>query len=261
MHRSQRQVRPVVLGIILAALCLHTRGDRTAQTRPAAIPSKKPHIILWAWEEPEDLRAADPHSVGVALLAERVFIGKQVSAVPRRQRILLPQGIWAEAVVRIEAGAEFHDDPATRRATADAVVKAAHLPGLRAVQVDFDAAESQRTFYADVLRQVRAALPPGERLEITALVSWCAESQGWLHALPVDAAVPMEFRLGRHIGDWALREPLCAGDVGISTDEPSNRPEEIANRTLYVFAPRPFTGPQLAMLNQGKIPNDLKGAR
>jgi len=260
MPRFPRQLRPAVLGIILAALCLHTRGDRTAQPRPAVTPANKPHIILWAWEEPEDLRTADTHSVGVAFLAERVFIGNEVSVIPRRQRILVPQGIWAEAVFRIEPGAEFQDDPAIRQATADAILNAAHLPGLRAVQVDFDAAQSQRAFYAGVLRRVRAGLPPGERLEITALVSWCSQSEGWLHALPIDAAVPMDFRLGRHIGDWGTREPLCADDIGIATDEPSNWPE-IVNQTIYVFAPRPFTGPQLALLNQGKIPNDLKGAR
>ncbi len=261
MLRSPRHVRPLILALIFAALCLHTRGGRTPQPRPTAISANKPHIVLWAWEEPEDLRTADPHRVGVAFLAERVFIGKQVSVIPRHQKILVPQGTWTEAVVRLEPDAEFHDDPATRSATADVILKAAHLPGLRALQVDFDAAQSQRAFYADVLRQVRAGLPTGERLEITALVSWCSQSQGWLHALPVDAAVPMDFRLGRHIGDWATREPLCAGNVGISTDEPLNRPEENANQTMYVFAPRPFTGPQLAMLNQGKIPNDPKGAR
>ena len=261
MVRFPRQFRSFLLVLILAALCLHTRGDRRAQTRAAAIPANKPHIVLWAWEEPEDLRAADPHSVGVAFLAERVFIGKQVNVIPRRQRILVPQGSWTEAVVRIEAGADFHDDAATREVTADAVLKAAHLRDLRALQVDFDATQSQRSFYAGVLRRIRAGLPAGERLEITALVSWCSQSQGWIHALPVDAAVPMKFRLGRHVGDWVVREPLCGGDVGVSTDEPSDRPKQIFNQTMYVFAPRPFTGPQLAQLNQGKIPDDRKGAR
>jgi hypothetical protein len=262
MLRPLRQLRPLILSISLAAICLHTRGDRTRQPRPATILSSKPHIVLWAWEEPEDLRAVNPQSVGVAFLADRVFLGKQVISVPRRQRILLPQGIWAEAVVRLEPTAGFHDDTATRQAAAEAILKAARLPALRALQVDFDATQSQRAFYADVLRQVRASLPYAERFEITALVSWCSVNQSWLHSLPVDTAVPMEFRLGRHMGEWDAREPLCSRDIGISTDEPSNRPTGAStNRTIYVFSPRPFSRTDLAMLNQGKIPNDAKGAR
>jgi hypothetical protein len=264
MHRFPRKYRPLLLALILAALCLRTRGDRDPVNLPAAMsfPAAMPNAVLWAWEEPEDLRAAEPHRIGVAFLAERVFIGDQVNVVPRRQRILAPEGMWSEAVVRIEAGHAFHDDAATRRATADAILTAARLPGLRAVQVDFDATQSQRDFYADVLRQVRAGLPAGERLEITALVSWCSQGQGWLHTLPVDAAIPMEFRLGRHAGAWGVREPLCAGAIGVSTDEPSNRPTEILpNQITYLFAPHPFTGEQLALLNQGKIPTDTKGAR
>jgi hypothetical protein len=262
MLRLPRQLRPLILALTFAALCLHTRGDRTRQPSPTAILSGKPRIILWAWEEPEDLRAANPQSVGVAFLAERVFLGKQITTVPRRQRILVPQGMWAEAVVRLEPTAEFHDDTATRQATAEAILKAARLPALRALQVDFDATQTQHAFYTDVLRRVRAALPPAERFEITALVSWCSLDQGWLHSLPVDAAIPMDFRFGRHIGDWDSREPLCSRDIGISTDEPLNRPSDTStNRTTYVFSPRPFSGTDLAMLNQGKIPIDPKGAR
>ncbi len=264
MIRIPRTDRPLLLALILAALCLHTRGDGDLIDRPAAtpIPAGMPRIVLWAWEEPEDLRAADPHRVGVAFLAERVFIGEQVNVVPRRQRILAPEGMWAEAAVRLEAGAAFRDGPATRQATADAILMAARLQGLRAVQVDFDAAQSQHDFYTNVLRQVRAGLPAGERLEMTALVSWCSQSGGWMHGLPVDAAIPMEFRLGRHAGVWGVREPLCERAIGVSTDEPAIRPAEILpGQITYVFAPHPFTDEQLALLNQGKIPNDTKGAR
>ena len=248
---------------MLTTLCMRTRGDRDAAVLAATMPFPKsmPRTVLWAWEEPEDLRTAVPQRVGVAFLAERVFIGKQVNSIPRRQPILIPQGMWAEAVVRLEAGPAFHDDTATRNATAVAALTAARLPGIRALQIDFDATQSQRTFYADVLRQVRSGLPPDMRLEITALVSWCSQSQGWLHALPIDAAIPMDFRLGRHAGAWGVREPLCAGAIGVSTDEPPNRPaEDHPNRITFVFAPRPFTDKQLAQLNQGRIPIDTNGA-
>jgi hypothetical protein len=253
----------LTLALFLAA---NLRGDNRAPRNSATILAAAPPIVLWAWEEPEDLRAADPARLGVAFLAERVFLGNQVIIVPRHQRILVPEGIWAEAVVRIEPGPGFVDNETTRRATADAVLRAARLPAIRGVEVDFDATPPQRAFYADVLRQVRAALPPGERLEITALVSWCAQPQGWMETLPIDAAVPMNFRLGQHIGSWRVEEPLCAGAVGISTDEPDQQQLALASDsrirpTIYLFAPRPWTAGQLSALNRGQIPQDTKGVR
>jgi hypothetical protein len=80
---------------------------------------------------------------------------------PRRQRILAPDGVYAVAVVRVEAERGFVDSNFLRAETADAVLRAAVLPGVRGVQVDFDATDSQRDFYAEVLRRVRARLPRG----------------------------------------------------------------------------------------------------
>lgn len=222
-------------------------------------------MIIWAWEEPEDLRAADPLRLGVAFLADRIFISNKVTVVPRHQRILVPPSIWAEAVVRIQPTPEFQNNETTRRDTANSLLQAARLPGIRAIEVDFDATPSQRDFYIAVLRQLRAALPPGKRLEITALVSWCAQPKGWLHPLPVDDAIPMNFRLGRHVGAWPVLEPLCMSTTGISTDEPALQQSATAtpfgHKTIYVFSPRPWTPGQLADLNRGLIPQDAKGAR
>jgi hypothetical protein len=50
--------------------------------------------------------------------------------------------------------------------------------------VDFEATDSQREFYAEVLRRVRAQLPRGMDLTMTALVSWCSEANGWMKGLP-----------------------------------------------------------------------------
>lgn len=253
-------------GILMLALllCAAMRGDRSMRAAGAVQVPKVgdvPPLVLWAWEEPEDLRNVDAHRVGVAFLAERVFIGKTVHTISRRQRLLVPTGIWAEAVVRIEGEPTFVDSENSRRRAADAVLRAAGLPGVRGVQVDFDATVSQRTFYADVLQQVRARLPAGDRLEMTALVSWCSQNDGWMHGLPVDAAVPMDFRLGRHVGIWRVREPLCAGSIGISTDEPQPPLELRSARTTYVFAQGPWTASQVAEINKGRIPQERRGSR
>jgi hypothetical protein len=114
--------------------------------------------------------------------------------------------VYAVAVVRVEAGRGFVDSNSVRAETAVAVLRAAALPGVRGVQVDFDATDSQWKFYAEVLRRVRARLPRGRGLTMTALVSWCSEANGWMNGLPVDAAVPMYFRLGEHVGWWGVRE-------------------------------------------------------
>jgi len=227
----------------------------------AGLAADAPPLMLWAWEEPEDLRDIDRQRVGVAFLAERIFLGRDVRVVPRRQSVLVPDHVYAVAVTRLEAGAAFADSATLRRKTADAILRAATMPGVRGVQVDFDATVSQREFYADVLRQVRARLPLGVGLTMTALVSWCAEPAGWMHRLPVDAAVPMYFTLGEHVGRWEIREPLCAGSAGVSTDEAMAAPDLSGESQVYVFAPRPWTAEQIAVLNRSGFPVNARGTR
>ena len=245
-----------------AALVL--RGDaRTGAVpnNPLGLARVSPPLMLWAWEEPEDLRGIDRQRIGVAFLAERIFLGRDVRVAPRRQSILVPDKAYAVAVARVEAGTEFADSAALRRETANAILRAAALPGARGVQVDFDATASQREFYAGVLRDVKARMPQGTGLTMTALVSWCAEPAGWMHRLPVDAAVPMYFRLGEHVGKWEIREPLCAGSAGVSTDEGIAAPNLQGEKHVYVFAPRPWTAEQIAVLNRSGFPANTRGTR
>ena len=64
-----------------------------------------------------------------------------------------------------------------------------------AIQIDFDAADSERDVYRRLLARVRAVLPRTVPLSMTALASWCV-GDTWLDGLPVDEAVPMLFRMG-----------------------------------------------------------------
>lgn len=124
---------------------------------------------------------------------------------------------------------------------------------LRALQVDFDATDSQRGFYAGVLRDVRSQMPVGMPLSMTALVSWCGP-HSWLHGLPVDEAVPMLFRMGgpRRLsaGSYRLVEPMCRSSRGVATDEPW--PADLARldaaTRVYLFAPQPWESSQLAIV-------------
>jgi len=219
---------------------------------PAAFAGRVPARFVWAWEEPEDLRALPP-TVGVAWLAETDLLTGGIAVLPRRQPLAPAPGAPLIAVVRIEARPGFADTPQLRAALAAHLAQvAAARPGIRALQLDFDAAASQRAFYRGVLEQLRPRLPASLPLSITALVSWCGPSS-WLHTLPIDEAVPMEFRMGGpsrlarlpHAAPFPITEPLCRTSLGLSTDEPWPSPLSSAIR-VYLFAPHPWQPAALA---------------
>src|ERR1700691_385401 len=161
--------------------------------RPDPLPGF-PHVFVWAWERPEDLRWLDTRSVGVAFLARTVCPRVDGVAVrPRMQPLLIPPNTALMAVVRVESGG--HAAGADIPRTAGAIADAAALPHVRALQVDFDAVASERAFYRALLEDLRRRVPARMPISITALASWC-ESDGWISGLPVAEAVPMLFRMG-----------------------------------------------------------------
>jgi hypothetical protein len=242
-----RVARWVAIAALSAGLVsVNGRGTVVTGSGVSARMARLPRLTVWAWERREDLRAVDARTTAVAYLARTVVVDGGVHVVPRRQAMLLPAavGLVKIAVVRIEVvnGAALDEDSA--RAVAKAVSEAAD--DVAALQVDFDARVSQREWYADVLRAVRARMPQEMPLSMTALASWCSYDGGWMRGLPVDEAVPMMFRMepdrrragvtGWGAGDFAVREPMCAGSVGISTRE--DWPPDMRGRRVYVFADR-----------------------
>lgn len=196
-----------------------------------------PYVFLWAWERPENLEFLDPHATGIAFLARTVCLrGGAVSVRPRLQPLRYPPGAVLMAVVRVEP--QDSALPPVDAASA-AIAEAAAIPGVRALQVDFDATLSERPFYRDLLADLRRRVPPSMPLSMTALTSWC-ESDGWIAGLPVAEAVPMLFRMGP--GERparTFRPPLCRSSAGVSVDEPLRQPPSAAR--LYIFNPRPWT--------------------
>ena len=161
------------------------------------------------------------------------------------------------AVVRIEAPTQSArlESPDLVNIVADLIASSARKPRVSALQIDFDAARSQRTFYTQVLRQVRQRIPERMPISITALASWCGHDS-WMKDLPIDEAVPMLFRMGenprslKHPGwKYAIREPLCTESVGVSTDEPW--PAIDRDKRIYIFHPRSWD--ELAVENAGKL--------
>jgi hypothetical protein len=259
MFRFLFQLRPFFVVLLLTTLCLRMRGELGGSPSAMAFASVMPPTVLWAWEEPEDLRGIDTGSIGVAYLAETLLLNKatadfpDVSALrirPRRQPLKVAPGTAVMAVVRLIAQPDFQDSIVLRHQTASALAAVAQHTGIRALQIDFDVTRTQRSFYAAVLNELRPQMPSGMPLSITALVSWCqAEPGDWMQSLPINEAVPMFFRLGGNAlpGDnksgYAMREPHCQSSVGISTDE--SWPPLKTTQRIYLFAPQPWTQAQL----------------
>ena len=191
-----------------------------------------PHIVLWAWENPENLMFLDPRRMGVAFLLGTITISQeQVHRQPRLQPLRVPPETKLIAVVRIESrGGPL--PPST--SVLNQIMGWNTMPGVLALQIDFDARLSERAWYAGLLQDLHQRLKMP--LSMTALTSWC-EQDGWIRGLPVAEAVPMLFRMGR--GErWNNRDfdvALCRASVGIATDE---LPEHIpAVRRIYFFHP------------------------
>src|SRR5690242_4736930 len=116
--------------------------------KPDPLPAL-PRVMLWAWERPEDFRFIKPGAAGIAFLARTVWVdGNNVSARPRLQPLRFTPGTPLMAVVRIESAG--HGLPA-REPVIREISEAAALPGIRALQIDFDARQSERAWYAALL--------------------------------------------------------------------------------------------------------------
>lgn len=221
---------------------------RKAMTTPARL-NQFPRVVLWVWERPVDLRFINPNETGVAFLARTIRIRSNEVIVRRRlQRLALPEHANVIAVVRVESDSMSKPDLSNGQSEglAAAIAETAELPNVAAIQIDFDAAQSELSFYRNVILNVRRRLPESVGLSITALASWCADDV-WLRDLQIDEAVPMLFRMGPD--GKAIRNRVAAGEefaaaqcrhsYGVSTDEPLDNLARA--RRLYVFNPDPWT--------------------
>lgn len=231
----------LLLSSITLAITLFRKTERA--TKPT------PRLILWAWERPTDLRFIDTRRVGVAFLAKSVLLrSDDVLVRPRLQPLQLAEGTKVIAVTRIETDRDHKPDLSAnqRNATSHAITDIASMPNVSEIQIDFDATQSERTFYRSLITDVQNHLPRHVRLSITALASWCMYDD-WLSDLPIDEAVPMLFRMagdGKQIanrldaGDDFNAEP-CRQSYGVSLDE--QRPKLFPSRKLFVFNPDAWT--------------------
>jgi len=222
---------------------------RRRPTGASSRVSNIPPIVLWVWEQPENLEFLDPARLGVAYLAKTCSLeADDVAVRPRLQPLKVADGTFVIAVIRIETSAQ--ERPAYSDVQAEKVISvitnSARGKGISAVQIDFDATSSEREFYRRLLVRLRPALPSGQPLSITALASWCYWDN-WISGLPVDEAIPMLFRMG--VDSSNVRRSLeshtdfksapALQSVGISTDE--SLPWIPPGRRVYIFSPKPWT--------------------
>lgn len=267
LERARKYFFSVVLSTFILTLMVCRVSDAgRADFRPSALSERASdkrvlalsNFVLWAWERPEDLRFANPREVGVAFLAQTIFISDRATAPgfsvrSRLQPLRFAEGAQLIAVTRIEARDATFIDAQIRAQKASAVAlsiaNTAAMPDVVAVQVDFDAVESQREFYRGLLEELRRRLPENVPISITALASWCSDDD-WLEALPVDEAVPMLFRMGadgknirrRITSGEEFRARACRGSLGVSTDEKflDLRRVDRSRHRVYSFDPRPW---------------------
>ena len=247
----------VLLALLVLALLPLLRYRLSAARARAARLQPIPGIVLWAWEEPQDLRFVNPKDTGIAFLAATIQLQAGATIIrPRFQPLRVPDAAKLVSVVRIEADSSAELNHFQMERSLATIVETNSWPRVRAVQVDFDATLSQRNFYRDLLIELRRRLPSAVPISITALASWCLDDD-WTSALPIDEAVPMLFRMSvgtdqvvaRLASGKDFRSPLCQDSVGISTDERwSTLP---AGRRVYVFHTRPWDQKtELALLRE-----------
>lgn len=219
--------------------------------------------VLWAWQRPEDFRFLArweaPGTVSVAvLMATLRWSAKGREVVPRRHPLVIPAGLPLTAVVRLESS-RLRSKPLREEDfqwLVDQILGVLDDRRMATLQLDFDARVSERGAYRELLRRLRRRLPAGIGLEITALAHWCL-GDPWIEDLPVDAAIPMLFRMGpedrgirRRLGESpSAMAAVCGGRLsggrlsggtyGFSTDEPTVA--AAAGSRIFLFHPEPWT--------------------
>jgi len=231
--------------LMLCLLCAVSCGSRPL----TAEVSGTPRLWLWAWERPEDIASVGDARVGVAYFAGTLSLRGEVAHLQRRsQPLRTPPRAPLLAVIRVEPDREV--PPRLSRGqleeAARMLLEVGQSENLRGLQVDFDATSSQRVFYSELLSKVRAGLPTGRILSMTALASWCFGDR-WAAGLPVDEVVLMAFRMGPE--GPVVRERLRRGEMGLwsgpalslglSLDESADV-GALRYPRIYLFKPAPW---------------------
>ena len=213
--------------------------DTTPEPEPAA-------IIPWAWHRAEDLTFLSPATPVAVWFATIRVANDDLDVIRRTQPVHFHDRAPLTGVFRIEADAPLSGAAIT--ALTRLIVDIGETVRAGEVQLDFDALQSQRSSYRQLVAQIAARWAGS--LSMTALASWCVHDN-WLAEVSVHDVVPMLYRMGsdantlrstiaRRLADGtaALAGP-CAASVGYIADEEVIR---VDPRTrVFLFNTEPWT--------------------
>jgi hypothetical protein len=182
---------------------------------------------LWAWDCPEDLRFLKGTGTEVAFYAGTLFLEEDGTRfIPRMKPLLVDDATKTYPVFRIESRVHT-PSKAIIGETVATIAGYVNAHPSEKIQLDYDATESERKFYLELLKTLRAQLGAQCVISITALASWCLDDR-WLDDAPIDEAVVMLFSMGpggRSIIDELTKKDLCISptirlSLGVSANEP-----------------------------------------
>lgn len=218
-----------------------------------------PPLMLWAWQAPQDLRGLDATKIGVATYIGTITItGNNVTTQANQARMLIPNNLYRMAVIHISVSPFMKPalDQNTIIKVSNDILLLYRNTNMPALQLDFSATNSQRNFYAEVIRNVHQQIDPNTYFSITALASWCVGDR-WIKEqhLPIDLVVPMYFSLAQtsrekfkfiqsfptNINSLA---PECRNAIGIATFETWQVPLH-ADIPVFVFTRGSWTAEKI----------------
>lgn len=233
-----------------------TKGRALRNTRSCRLAAL-PRTMIWAWERPEHLQFINPRTTGVAFLASVIHLSDARAFVDRRQQTMsFPSSTPLVGVIRIEANRSAALSAHQRDRILKTVAQTVDSFDPVAIQIDFDARSNERSFYKQLMQDIRRQLPARTALSMTALASWCIGDY-WLAEMPVDEIVPMFFSMGidqrRVLAHLGARRRLascrCEQASGLMVNgivarqaalNPRLRSRFVGSR-LYLFSSRPWT--------------------
>lgn len=191
----------VLLLLCLIALCscvVECNINKMCRRKSINTRKEQPRLMLWSWEHRDDLRFIDTGKTGIAFLVYTITLkGDRVFTCPRFQPIRFPADAYKMAVIRIESSRQQRPTLSScqRASLVEQLISRFGKLNVQSWQIDFDATFDQRTFYRQVLGELRSKMPAGIPLSITALSSWCLKDV-WIRNMPCDEVVPMFFQMG-----------------------------------------------------------------
>ena len=150
--------------------------------------------IPWIWHTSDA-----PHDAQqIALLLDHLVLSKtRIDIRHRMLRLVVAPDVQVTPVVHVQTDSsqapqlgDQHTEAISRAITA-----AARRSTSGWVQLDFEAYDSQKKYYIELVKNIKQKLPASVKLSVTVLASWCSEP-GLIAQLSADEIVPMFFKMG-----------------------------------------------------------------